>query len=175
MKRFGSIALVMLMLVGYSAYSQQGQQLRGNFDRKTNQVGNFECRIPNLTDDQKQKINDLRVKHIKEVTPLKNEMGEKKARLRTLESVDKPDLNAINKTIDEMASIRAQIMKKNAAHRVEVASLLTDEQKVFFQQHKGKKSGKGMRQGDRRGMGQGNGMGSHDGMGGCGFGPSNME
>ena len=153
MKRFGSITLVVVMLVSLSAYSQQGQQFKGGMGKNSDQISASECRIPNLTEDQQQKIKDLKVKHIKEVTPLKNELGEKRARMRSLQSADKPDLNAINKNIDEMASLRTQIQKKSAAHRIEVASLLTDEQRVFFNSHIGNKNGKGMKHGGRKGMG----------------------
>ncbi|HSA05491.1 MAG TPA: Spy/CpxP family protein refolding chaperone [Tenuifilaceae bacterium] len=160
MKRFGSIVLVTFMLVGLSAYSQQGQQFRGGMGKNPDKIGKADCRIPNLTDEQQQKINDLKVKHIKDVTPLKNELGEKRARMRTLQSVEKPDLNAINKLIDEMAAVRAQIQKKAAAHKVEVASLLTDEQKVYFNAHQGRKFDKGMKRGGgKRGMGNGRGSG----------------
>ncbi|BDX39308.1 hypothetical protein CYCD_26630 [Tenuifilaceae bacterium CYCD] len=170
MKRIGSIVLVVLMLAGVSAYSQQGPQFKGGMGQNSDQVGNFECRIPNLTDEQQKKIQELRVQHIKEITPLKNELGEKRAHLRTLESAEKPDLNAINKTIDEMSAIRAQIMKKSAAHRIEVASLLTDEQKVFFNAHHGKGLKKGMMHGKRSsserqmmgGMRNCNGMNAQD-------------
>lgn len=160
MKRFGSIVLVTFMLVGLSAYSQQGQQFRGGMGKNPDKIGKADCRIPNLTDEQQQKINDLKVKHIKDVTPLKNELGEKRARMRTLQSVEKPDLNAINKLIDEMAAVRAQIQKKAAAHKVEVASLLTDEQKVYYNAHQGRKFDKGMKRGGgKRGMGNGRSSG----------------
>ena len=80
--------------------------------------------------------------------------------MRTLQSAEKPDLNAINKLIDEMAAVRAQIQKKAAAHKVEVASLLTDEQKVYFNAHQGRKFDKGMKRGGgKRGMGNGRGSG----------------
>jgi Spy/CpxP family protein refolding chaperone len=107
-----------------------------------------------LTTEQEAKIKEIRVKHIAEVTPLKNELGEKYARLRTLQSVDKPDLNAINKIIDEISVIKANIQKKGAAHKVAVASLLTPEQKVIFNANHSKRMGKGNRMGGK-GMGKG--------------------
>jgi len=111
----------------------------------------FERCIPNLTADQKAKIETLRVKHLKEVTPLKNELAEKRAHLKTLESVEKPDKDAINKTIDEITSLHGKIMKMGANHRLEVSSNLTDEQKVYFNSHRGQMNkgqmgmGRGMR------------------------------
>lgn len=104
----------------------------------------MECRIPDLTPEQETKIKDLRTAHLKEVTPLRNEMQEKRARLNTLKSADKQDLTAINKVIDEITALKANLMKKQAAHHAEVSALLTDEQRVHFNAHKGER-GKGKR------------------------------
>jgi len=88
--------------------------------------------IPNLTDDQKKKIKDLRTPLQKEVLPLKNQLAEKRAHLKTLQTADKADLKSINSTIDEMSQLQSQIMKKHAAHTQAVRALLTDEQRVAF-------------------------------------------
>jgi len=95
-------------------------------------------RIPNLTPDQETKLNDLRTKHLKEITPLRNELLEKRARLNTLQSSEKPDMAAINKLIDEMGTLKTNLMKKQAAHRNEVSQILTDEQRVHFNARQGK-------------------------------------
>jgi len=157
-------SMMMLMVVALTAtfstntYAQRG---KGSNDLLMDSI-KHERGIPNLTADQKAKIEISRVKHIKEVTPLRNELAEKKAHLRTLNSVEKPDINAINKTIDEISVLQSKIMKSNASHRIEVASNLTDEQKVFFNSRQGKmkngKRGYGMRNG--MGNGRGNGMGN---------------
>ncbi len=119
-----------------------------------------EIGIPNLTADQKTKMENLRVNHLKEITPLRNEMTEKKAHLKTLESAEKPDKAAINKTIDEISVLHGKIMKASVNHRLEVASILTDEQKVFFNAHQGKmkKSFKDHGMGNGRGDGMSKGM-----------------
>ena len=160
MKRLLSKSLLVLMVSALiatsmgNAYAQRG-------DRPMRDSARFERGIPNLTAEQKTKIQALRLKHQKEVTPLKNELAEKKAHLHTLSSVEKPDINAINKTIDEISALQTKIMKSNASHRIEIASNLTDEQKVFFNSHQGKmKNGKrshGMGMGNGRGNGMGNG------------------
>lgn len=110
-----------------------------------------QCNLPNVTPEQQTKINELRTKHLNEVTPIKNQMNEKRARLQTLQSSSKVDLNEINKTIDEIAQLKASLMKKNAAHRAEIASLLTDEQKAIFNSRQGKMGKKGKHAG--RGFG----------------------
>lgn len=158
MKRLLSRSLLVLMVSALIATSfSNAYAQRGN--RPMRDSARFERGIPNLTAEQKTKIQVLKVKHQKEVTPLRNELAEKKAHLRTLNSVEKPDINAINKTIDEISALQTKIMKSNASHRIEIASNLTDEQKVFFNSHQGK-----MRNG-KRGHGMGNGMGNGRGNG----------
>ena len=128
MKRIKLIAtiaiLASLAAISSNALAQRGQGkgMMENPDRAP-QMQKF---IPNLTPEQEVKISELRTAHLKEVTPLRNELGEKRARLRTLESADKPDMNAINKTIDEMAVIKANIQKLRASHRANVSAQLTD-------------------------------------------------
>ena len=88
--------------------------------------------IPNLTDDQKKKINDLRTPLHKEILPLRNQLAEKSAHLKTLQTAEKADLKSINTTIDEMAQLQSQITKRHAAHTQAVRALLTDEQRIAF-------------------------------------------
>ena len=132
--------------------AQQGQKWMSNSDQKS--MSN--CKIPNLTEDQQKKMDELRVKHMKEVTPLRNELNEKNAHLQTLESAEKLDMDAINKTIDDISSIKAKLMKSRIAHRAEVLSILTDEQKVFYNSHRAHRGkGRGMRSEMGNGMGSG--------------------
>jgi len=158
-----AVASVIMVLSG-NIMAQRGMG-RGMMSENGDGPRMAQCNIPDLTPDQEAKIKDLRTSHLKEVTPLRNEMNEKKARLQTLQSAENVDLNAINKTIDEISQIKATLMKKGAAHRAEVSSLLTDDQKVFFNSRgagsKGGKHGKHgngcMGQaGNGKGFGQGN-------------------
>jgi len=133
----------LMVTVSSNSFAQQGhKQHMMNRDSSKHEMG-----IPNLTADQKTKIDALRVKNQKEVTPLRNELNEKEAHLRTLESADKVDKDAINKTIDEITALQGKIMKLRVNHRLEVSALLTDDQKVYFNSHHGD------------GMGMGKGMG----------------
>ncbi len=140
------VLLVSVLITSFSlnSYAQRGPRALCDSTRSS-------CRIPNLTADQKTKIETLKVKHLKEVTPLRNELDEKKAHLKTLKSMEKVDRDAINKTIDEITALHGKIMKMGVNHRLDVAALLTDEQKVFFNSHRGGRD----RDGDRgRGMGR---------------------
>ena len=75
---------------------------------------------------------ELRTQLKKEILPLKNQLGEKKARMQTLETADKADMQAINALIDEIQSLQGKIMKMHASHRQEIRKMLTPEQRVDF-------------------------------------------
>ncbi len=154
MKRVRNLLLMGVLLITVSTAMAQGPRFRGGYNNAM-QPNRMLCTQLNLTAEQEQKIDDLRIKHLNEVTALQNEMNEKYARLRTLESANKPDMDAINKTIDEISSLKTQLMKKSAAHRAEVASLLTDEQRVLFNSR-----GRGMRMKGYGRMRGGRGLGS---------------
>ncbi|KPK62775.1 hypothetical protein AMJ83_09845 [candidate division WOR_3 bacterium SM23_42] len=92
--------------------------------------------IPDLTEAQKEQMKELRVEHMKALQPLRNQMGEKKARLRTLSTSDKVNMTEINRVIDDIGKMQTQMMKLRAQHRQDVRKLLTDEQRVIFDAHK---------------------------------------
>lgn len=95
-------------------------------------TGKVQYNIPDLTDEQKKRIEDLQLAHMKEVNKTKAQLSEKQAHLRTLQLADKTDNAAINKTIDEITALKNDLMKKHEAHRQAVRSLLTEKQKVVF-------------------------------------------
>ena len=88
--------------------------------------------IPNLTEDQKKKIKELKTPLHKEVLPLRNQLAEKRAHLKTLQTAEKADLKSINSTIDEMSQLQSQIMKRRAAHTQAIRVILTDDQRIAF-------------------------------------------
>jgi len=69
---------------------------------------------------------------MKEMLPLKNELAEKMAHLKTLTTKDKVDMAAINATIDEIVVIKGKMMKLQVAHKQEIRKLLTEEQRIIF-------------------------------------------
>jgi Spy/CpxP family protein refolding chaperone len=81
-----------------------------------------------LTDDQKAKMKDLRVDHMKAVQTLKAQSQEMKAHLKTLNLAEKPDNKAIFKTIDELTANQGEIMKHMITFKQSVKAILTPEQ-----------------------------------------------
>ena len=75
-------------------------------------LGKGMCNIPDLSEEQQKKIDELMVPHQKEMLMLRNQIQEKKAHLQTLTSADNADMASINKTIDEMGAMKIDKMKK---------------------------------------------------------------
>ena len=177
MKTTGKITTLLIVAIltisSANALAQRGRGMKGmsmpgermqRFQQACTQM------IPDLTEEQKTQIQELRVEQMKQMTTFRNQLMEKRARLRTLETQDKPDMNAINSVIEDMGEIRTNMQKNRAEHRQEVREILTDEQRVFYDNRmmhrRGKFSGRrggaypghGMRPGMRPGMQPGRGL-----------------
>ena len=121
----------------------------------------FVDQIPDLKQEQKDKIITLHTTLLKEILPLENQILEKEAHLRTLTTAEKTDMKAINKTIDEISALRGNIQKKRMKFLMDSRSLLTEDQRVIFDRIRLR----GMNKGNRAGYGYGRGPGKGQGVG----------
>ena len=178
MKKVAVIALVALMFTGTNLYAQRGRNGGQGKGMGYNQSGTCQM-IPDLTEDQQTKINALRVSHLKVMNNYRNQMDELRARKHTLMASDNADMKAINAVIDQMSDLQNKMMKEGAKHQQDVRSLLTEEQKVYFDSRpmRGPGNGGGMRHdGYGRGAGQGIGAGYGRGLNpNCPYNDSNDE
>jgi len=128
---FKSTAIVMIvMLVSSTAFAQGGAK------HKKGKKGNSHfMKIPDLTDVQQEKMKKLHTSLAKEMLPLKNQLGEKEARMKTVSTGDNVKMNEVYAVIDEISAIKTNMAKKKAAHRQEIREILTDDQKVWFDMH----------------------------------------
>jgi len=133
------------------------------------------CGIPNLTPEQAAKIETLKIEHQKALLLLQTDVKTKRLELRQL-MMEKADQKKLEAKIDELAKVGADIQKKCLAHRNEVRSLLTDEQKKALDQKCGA-MGCGAGMGHGAGCGGCGGCGDHrmGKMGGCKHGPRGTE
>lgn len=99
----------------------------------------------NLTDAQKESFKKNTMATQKQLQPLRNELGEVEAHQRTLNSAEKPDFGAINKNIDKVAGIRAEMAKIQTRNHLEMRAQLTDEQRLKFDMMKHNKGPKGQK------------------------------
>jgi hypothetical protein len=87
--------------------------------------------IPNLSDEQKGKLEKLHAEHQKMMAAVKMDMEKQALEMKALMK-DPVDMKKIEAKIDEMAMMKAAMQKKCLAHRFAVKALLTDEQKAKF-------------------------------------------
>jgi Spy/CpxP family protein refolding chaperone len=137
-KKYLVLLLAAMIMIPMSIYAQppekDGDRTEEHLMHGKKEMGPHPM-IPDLTDKQQEKMKDLQVEHMKMVQPIMNEIGELKAKLHTLETVKAPNMVEINKLIDDIGQQHTKIMKLKAAHMQEIRKLLTDEQRVFFDDH----------------------------------------
>jgi len=84
-----------------------------------------------LTQEQKEKMQKMCLEFQKKMLPLQTDLKAKSLDMKTLLH-EKADLSKLNAKIDEMAKIRAEMMKKKLAHHNQIMGLLSDEQKALL-------------------------------------------
>lgn len=156
MKYLKSILLMTLLLgLTASSFAQRGQNKRTFQDRpgpcayQANDVNRAMFRIPDLTDEQKEQIRNIRLENRSAMLPYRNQINEKRARLQTLTTGDQQDLDAANQVVEEIGVLRTEMMKQRLANRVKVRDVLTEEQRVIFDSHPGPALGSRMNRGPR--------------------------
>jgi Spy/CpxP family protein refolding chaperone len=123
--------IVLFFMTGITTnfYAQQGfgrDQIRqGERDREI-------LEIPGLTGEQKEQIKNLHTDYLRDIQPFKNELNINRANLDALVTEDNPDMNEIKNLIYENGKLMTELRKKQVAHKLEIRDLLTEEQKVFF-------------------------------------------
>ena len=112
-KLFSGTFLAMLLLsLPMMSMAQEAEQRQKGQEMRKDRMANIEERIPDLTEDQKENIKSIRLSAMKDMKPLRNELGEKEARFKTLRSADKPDMDAINKQIRRNSCIESPVFQK---------------------------------------------------------------
>lgn len=131
---------------------KRSQGMRGKIANHRSERGGGNINFLDLTDEQKEAMSGLRVEYMKQMQAAKNEMAEKKARLRTLTTTEAYNQNAIDKVVDDISKLMATQMKAGIEYRQEVKTILTEEQLVKFNRkgNFGKRSSQG-RKGNRMG------------------------
>lgn len=127
-----------ILLIGNAAMAQSGQrngQGYGHGQGLNNGQVNKSFEIPNLSDDQKAKIETLKTKALKESNLLRSSLNERRAHLNTLSIADAPDQKAIDNEIDEMGKLQTKLRKLHAKLRQDIRALLNDDQKIYFDTH----------------------------------------
>lgn len=141
-----SMVLIAVFAISTTAMAQSQEQRKRTPEQREmmmkRQKQTKERHVNFFTDEQKEKMKELRLVTAKQIKPLKNELNELNAKQQTLTTAGKTDLKAINSNIDKMSEVKADIQKILVAQNQEVRSMLTEEQLLKFDAMKTKRNGK---------------------------------
>ncbi len=88
--------------------------------------------LPDLSNEQREKIRISDLEHMKTMTPLHNQVREKKARLQTVLTTSPFDAKSADQLADELGKLGAAILKEMIRHDQGMRNLLSPDQQVIF-------------------------------------------
>ncbi len=126
------LVAVVLITMGHTLKAQREfRQNRGMNDERL-QCPRISQNVPDLTEDQKIKMREIKTVHMKNMLKYKSELEEKNARLKSLQTADDVDMDKIYKVIDDIGSIETKMAKERADLHQEIRTILNDEQRIYF-------------------------------------------
>lgn len=129
MKRYILYVLIIAVLLNLQmVFAQPG-------DKDGPPRGDRMGKMLNLSDEQKSKIEDLRLNFQKEKLPLQSKIHELKNNLKLELTKDNYDEKKVDQTLDQIEGLKKEMHKKRINHMRSVRNLLTDEQKTKFDMH----------------------------------------
>lgn len=89
----------------------------------------------NLTEEQKDQIKEIHLSHIKDVQPLRDKVKINRVKVDALLKRDEPDMKEIVNLVEANGKLLTQIQVKGIEQKINVRSLLTEEQKIIYDAH----------------------------------------
>ena len=132
MRKLAFITSILLVASTTIADAQRGGK---GYNARNMQNTERQCRIPDLTEDQEQKINELRTTHWATMKNYRADMDILRAEMRKLRVANNPEKKAIDTKIEKIGALRTKMHKAANQHRMDVRAQLTDEQKAWFDSH----------------------------------------
>jgi len=88
--------------------------------------------LPDLTVEQQEKIKKTDLKQIEAMTPLRNQMREKRVRLASILTTMPMDIALADQLADEIGKLASAILKLQIRHDQELRNILTTDQQIIF-------------------------------------------
>lgn len=151
---YAVIGIFVIGIIGSVAFVKQAEAQRGKRRGMRGGMAALE-----LTDEQKEKMSDLRSAHQKAMVDLRAAHAKARIDLGEIRKQDNPSASDIQAKVDAVTAAQGKIMAREIQHNIDVKNLLTAEQK--------EKLGE-MRRGGREGF-RGRGGPGFRGRGGPGF------
>lgn len=126
--------LTMALLIAGAGFAQEDANTE-QIVRKEKKVvkhrkgGDNIMQLESLSEAQRAELLKMRKQNNEVSKPQREKIRAVKQDLRTKQNSDSPNLDEVNKLIDEKHTLEAQIEKNKAAQRVKMRAVLTPEQK----------------------------------------------
>ncbi len=127
LKKFPAFLLILVLM--FSANFVSGQP---SPQRQKPAILNI---IPNLTEDQKTKIQELHTQMLEKNNPLKAQLKVKQAELKQLLVSDDATMQQKQAKLKEIYDLKYQIQLNRIEMQSQVRALLNDEQKAVYDNH----------------------------------------
>ncbi len=129
-----TLGIIFFSSASISIFAQQNQEFRIDKmkERAPEMMRERIAEKLNLSDEQKSAIEDLRLKHQKEMIPLKAEMEQKEIEMKELKlKGDYSRADFISK-VKEINDIKSKMEISRAENQMDIYELLNDEQKATW-------------------------------------------
>lgn len=88
-----------------------------------------------LSEEQQEKMTDMRLKMKKEILPLQSEIAQLRSHIRLELTAEKFDESKVSKLNEKVSQLHQQIQMKRILHRRQVRDILTPEQQKNYDLH----------------------------------------
>lgn len=123
---FLTVIFVIAMVTDVNA--QKRKDMRQNFQRIHEQL--------NLTDQQKTKLEDIRLKHQEQMIDMRSELEKARLENQKLRNSEKLNRSDVLNQTKKMNTIKNKIAEARTNHKMDVYELLTDEQRKIWKDQK---------------------------------------
>jgi Spy/CpxP family protein refolding chaperone len=128
------LLVVIILVLGLSLSAMAQPNRKGNMAHRPMTVKSG-LQMLDLTQEQKDQIKEIHLAHMKDVQPLRDEVKINRVTVDALLKRDDPDMKEIVSLVEANGKLLTQIQVKGIEQKINVRSLLTDEQKIMYDAH----------------------------------------
>ena len=158
MKKKTIFSIVLMGLLSIASLNLAAQNGNGRGRMNMNYGDRQAMTCLDLDEEQQAQADLLRTDMQKAMIPLRADLNIKKAELKQLMVQTKPDEKAIMSQVETIGGLKTEIQKLKVAHKLQMRSILNEDQKAQFDMQqlrngkKNKRMGKGQNRNNQSGM-----------------------
>ncbi|MBU2912859.1 MULTISPECIES: Spy/CpxP family protein refolding chaperone [Reichenbachiella] len=145
-KRIFNTAFMLLVVAGtvlaqHTDKRSNGPKSEMREGKKASPIERLADRLE-LTPEQTEQVEAIQLKSAKANQSVHNQINELEAKLQTLTTAETPNKKAITNTANQISELKGELFLSKTMAKLEIRSMLNDEQKLKFDRVKGERQGK---------------------------------